>query len=91
MQALDELNSKLNQLLRKYAALEAENKRLKETVAKQVAAEAELKRRVTALEQDMVSVNLNDAVRDENEKENMRKQLDGLIAEIDGLLNTLND
>ena len=91
MQALDELNSKLNQLLRKYAALEAENKRLKETVAKQVAAEAELKRRVTALEQDMVSVNLNDAVRDESEKENMRKQLDGLIAEIDGLLNTLND
>ena len=91
MQALDELNSKLNQLLRKYAALETENKRLKETVAKQVTAEAELKRRITALEQDMVSVNLNDAVRDESEKENMRKQLDGLIAEIDGLLNTLND
>lgn len=91
MQALDELNSKLNQLLRKHAALETENKRLKETVAKQIATEAQLKRRITALEQDMVSVNLNDAVRDESEKENMRKQLDGLIAEIDGLLNTLND
>jgi soluble cytochrome b562 len=91
MQALDELNSKLNLLLRRHAALENENKRLKETVAKQLATEASLKQRITALEQDMVSVNLNDAVRDESEKENMRKQLDGLIAEIDGLLNTLND
>jgi len=91
MQALDELNSKLNQLLRKHASLETENKRLKETVAKQIAAEAQLKKRITALEQDMVSVNLNDAVRDESEKENMRIQLDGLIAEIDGLLTTLND
>lgn len=91
MQALDELNSKLNQLLRKHASLETENKRLKDTVAKQIATEAQLKKRITALEQDMVSVNLNDAVRDESEKENMRKQLDGLIAEIDGLLNTLND
>lgn len=91
MQALDELNSKLNLLLRRYAALENENKRLKETVAKQLATEASLKQRITALEQDMVSVNLNDAVRDESEKENMRKQLEGLIAEIDGLLNTLND
>ncbi|MBX2905860.1 MAG: hypothetical protein KF744_07475 [Taibaiella sp.] len=91
MQALDELNSKLNLLLRRYAALEQENKRLKETVAKQIATEASLKQRITTLEQDMVSVNLNDAVRDESEKENMRKQLDGLIAEIDGLLNTLND
>lgn len=91
MQALDELNSKLTQLLRKYAALESENKRLKDTIARQVALEEQLKKRVSTLEQDMVSVNLNGAMHDTEGRENMRKQLDGLISEIDIILNTLND
>ena len=91
MQALDELNRKLNTLIKKHTALEAENKRLKDTIARQAVAEDKLKKQVASLEQNMVSVNLGGTVSDVEEKENMRRQLDGLIAEIDGLLNTLND
>jgi hypothetical protein len=39
----------------------------------------------------MVSVHLGKAVVDEDEKDNMRGQLDNVIAEIDKILNTLND
>lgn len=91
MQALDELNRKLNTLIKKHTALEAENKRLKDTIARQAVAEDKLKKQVASLEQNMVSVNLGGTVSDVEEKDNMRRQLDGLIAEIDGLLNTLND
>ncbi len=91
MQALDELNRKLNTLIKKHTALEAENKRLKDTIARQAVAEAKLKKQLASLEQNMVSVNLGGTVSDVEEKDNMRRQLDGLIAEIDGLLNTLND
>jgi hypothetical protein len=91
MQALDELNRKLNTLIKKHTALEAENKRLKDTIARQAVAEDKLKKQLASLEQNMVSVNLGGTVSDVEEKDNMRRQLDGLIAEIDGLLNTLND
>lgn len=91
MQALDHLNSKLNLLLRKYAALEAENKRLRDTVATQLVLEGEMKHRIATLEQGMVSVNLGGTVTNADERDNMKRQLDGLISEIDGILNTLND
>ncbi len=90
MQALDDLNKKLDILLKKYAASEAENKRLKDTVAKQEKAVAELTKKLASLENGMVSVHLGPAVGDE-EKDNMRKQLDTVIGEIDKILNTLND
>jgi predicted nuclease with TOPRIM domain len=91
MQALDQLNSKLNMLLKKYTAMEAENKRLKDTIAKQVKTEEKLNKRLASLEQGMAGVNLGTVVASDDEKENMRRQLDGLITEIDGILNTMND
>ena len=91
MQAIDQLNKKLDSLLKKYAALESENKRLKETVASQIKATEKLNKKVASMEQNMVSVNLTGGVVDEDEKDNMRKQLDGVIGEIDKILNTLND
>jgi len=91
MQALDTLNKKLDTLLRKYAALESENKRLKETIAKQIRAEEKLSKKLASLEHGMVSVHLGKAVDNDDEKENMRKQLDNVIAEIDKILITLND
>jgi len=39
----------------------------------------------------MVSVHLGKAVANEEEQEHMRAQLDNVIAEIDKILNTLND
>ena len=91
MQALDTLNKKLDTLLRKFAALESENKRLKETIAKQIKAEEKLNKKLASLEQGMVSVHLGKGVIDDEEKENMRQQLDNVIAEIDKILTTLND
>ena len=91
MQALDELNKKLDKLLKKYAALEAENKRLKDTIATQNKSAEQLSKQLASLEQGMVSVHIGRATDNEDEKENMRRQLDTVIAEIDKILNTLND
>lgn len=91
MQALETLNKKLDSLLKKYAALESENKRLKDTVARQIKSEAQLNKKLASLEQGMVSVHLGKAVTSEEEQENMRRQLDQVIADIDKILVTLND
>ncbi len=91
MHALDELNGKLNTLIKKYTALEAENKRLKDTIAKQIKSEDKLNKQLASLEQNMVSVRLNKTEGNADENENMRRQLDNLITEIDRILNTLND
>ena len=91
MQALDLLNNKLDMLLKKYAALEAENKRLKANIAAQDKSVELLGKKLASLEQGMVSVRLGDAITDDEEKDNMRRQLDHVIAEIDIILNTLND
>ena len=91
MEALDRLSKKLDTLLKKYAAMEAENKRLKETVAAQIKTTEKLQKKLTSLEKDMVSVNLGKTVENDEERENMRQQLDTVIAEIDKILNTLND
>jgi predicted nuclease with TOPRIM domain len=91
MQALDELNKKLTKLIKRHTTLEAENKRLRETIARQHSTEADLKQRIASLEQGMVSVNLDQTIGSAEERDNMRRQLDVLISEIDGILNTLND
>lgn len=91
MQALDELNKKLGMLLKKHAALEAENKRLRETVARFSKSEDTLKAQLASLEKDMVSVRLSPDVSNEDERQNMRRQLDMVITEIDRILNTLNE
>jgi chromosome segregation ATPase len=91
MQALDQLNTKVDMLLKKYAALEAENKRLKATIATHEKTVEILGKKLASLENGMVSVRLGQTDIDEEEKENMRRQLDNVIAEIDKILNTLND
>jgi predicted nucleic acid-binding Zn-ribbon protein len=91
MQALDELNSKINLLLKKHAALEAENKRLKDAVTRHEKSEAKLNKQLAKLEKDMVSVNLKAAINDDEDRQNMRRQLDLAITEIDRILTTLND
>ena len=91
MLALDQLNKKLDMLLKKYAALEAENKRLKDTIATQNKTVEKLNKKLLSLENGMVSVHLGNTVDSNEEKENMRRQLDNVIGEIDKILNTLND
>lgn len=91
MQALDELNTKINLLLKKHAALETENKRLKDAVAHYEKSEAKLNKQLAKLEKDMVSVNLKATISDDEDRQNMRRQLDLAITEIDRILTTLND
>ncbi len=91
MEALDQLSKKLNMLLKKYAALEAENKRLKETIAAQNKTVEVLGKKLSSLENGMVSVHMGKTIELDEDKENMRQQLDNVIGEIDKILNTMND
>ena len=91
MQALDNLNKKLDILLKKHAALEAENNRLRDTIAAQNKSAELLTKKLSSLEQGMVSVHLGRKTDNDEEQENMRKQLDTVIGEIDKILNALND
>ena len=91
MQELQTLNDKLDVLLKKYITLQAENKRLKDTVAKQAESLAGMNGKLADLEQNMVAVQIGKSVLSEEERQNMRKQLDNVIGEIDKILTTLND
>lgn len=91
MQELQVLNDKLDLLLKKYAALQAENKRLKSTMAYQLQSIESLNDKLTSLEQDMLTIQVGRAVVNSNEKDDMRKQLDNIIGEIDKILHALND
>lgn len=91
MQELQLLDERLSSLLKKYAAIEAENKRLKQTVAQQLQSIEGLNKKLTELEEKMVAVQIGQTVMDSSEKTNMRKQLDGILGEIDKILTTLND
>jgi len=91
MQALDTLSNKLDELLKKTAALEAENKRLTTSVAVGEKKIVALNKKLASLEKDVVSVRLGAAFTGDEERDNMREQLDNVIDEIDKILNTLND
>lgn len=91
MDAINILNSKLDLLLKKHAASEADNKRLRAIIDGQNKVIQTLNKKITSLESNMVSVNLGSTNITDEEKQNMRTQLDALIAEIDKILNTLND
>ncbi len=90
MHELDTLNEKLDLLLKKYVALQAENKSLKETIGKQQKETAALNEKLVRLEEKNAHAGLSTALADED-KDAMRKQLDSVIGEIDKILITLND
>ena len=91
MQELQLLNTKLDLLLKKYAALQSENKRLKQTITQQTKSIENLNSKLSELEQNMVAVQMGRSLLNDEEKIKMRKQLDNVIGEIDKILNTLND
>lgn len=91
MEALDQLGAKVELLLKKQAALHAENERLKATIASQEKTAEVLQRKLDSLEQGMVSVHMAKAVISGEDQDNMLRQLDNVIDEIDRILNTLND
>jgi predicted RNase H-like nuclease (RuvC/YqgF family) len=91
MQELQVLNDKLDILLKKYTALQAENKRLKATMSYQLQSIESLNDKLNSLEENMLTIQVGRAVENSDDKDNMRKQLDNIIGEIDKILNALND
>jgi len=91
MQELQLLNEKLDLLLKKYTALQAENARLKDTVSKQLKSIEGLNSKLSSLEENIGSAQIGKAVISNDEKNGVRKQIDNVIGEIDKILNTLND
>ncbi|MBC7552511.1 MAG: hypothetical protein H7257_00880 [Taibaiella sp.] len=91
MDTLSLLDDKLDVLLKSYQAKEMEIVRLRATIEGQNKAIQRLNKKVAAMDSNMVSVNMDSAGITEEEKENMNRQLDGVIAEIDKILITLND
>ncbi len=91
MLALDNLSKKINLLIKKQATLEAENKRLKTIIASHEETEKKLTAQLASLDNNLVSVRIDNKTENAEEKENMVRQLDKLIQEIDIILNTLND
>lgn len=91
MQELQLLNEKLDLLLKKYTALQAENKRLKETVSQQLRSIETLNNKLSSLEDNMQTTQIGKALISSDEKAVVKKQIDNVISEIDKILHTLND
>jgi archaellum component FlaC len=91
METLTLLGDKVDLLVKRHAELEKENLRLRATIEGQNKAIQRLNKKVATLDNGMGSVHLGHADISDEEKDNMRRQLDGVIAEIDKILTTLND
>ncbi len=91
MQELQLLHNRLELLLKKYAALQAENQRLKETVAAQRESIEGLNKKLETLEDHLVSARQARSAVSLEQKDKMRTELDTVIEEIDKILATLNE
>lgn len=91
MQELTLLHNKLEQLLKKYTALQAENNSLLDAVRTQKEELLELKKQKVILEDELSTVKTADAITGKEDKTAVRKQLNTLIGDIDKLLASLND
>jgi predicted nucleic acid-binding Zn-ribbon protein len=91
MQELQVLNDKLDHLLKKYTALQAENLKLKNTISQQTESIKGLNEKLSRLEENMIGNQMGNGVLSDEDKDGMKKQLDNVIGEIDKILSTLND
>lgn len=91
MELLVNLNERIDLLLRKYTAMQAENDRLQDLLAGQTAEITKLNATLALMEEKMLAMQIGQGVTGDKEKEKLRHQLDKLIAEIDHLLISLND
>jgi hypothetical protein len=91
MHPLESLGGKVNQLIKRHASLEADNNRLRAIIEGQNKVIQNLHRKVAELDNGMVSVHLEKAGMDTEQKEDMKRQLDTLINEIDKIVADLNE
>lgn len=85
MQELELLQQKLEHLLKRFVALQAEQTRLQQTVSKQTEIIADQKERIVQLEKEiqLKSVVISASGSDGQEKEKLKKHLDKVIREIE--------
>lgn len=91
MQEIQTLNDKLDMLLKKHTTLLAENKTLRKSNDKQQQTINTLNQKISTLEESVLSLQINNSLQGDKEKNTVRKQLDTVIGEIDKILMTLND
>ncbi|NDC41200.1 MAG: hypothetical protein EBZ77_06565 [Chitinophagia bacterium] len=91
MEALDTFSGKLDQLLKRFAALDADNKRLRATIEGQNKVIQRLNQKVRDMEADLAGHRLAQHGLAGEDKEDMKKQLDAVIGEIDKILAGLNE
>lgn len=91
MQEFTLLHSKLEKLLKKYTALQAENEGLLETLRQQNESLSVLNKKVADLEDELATAKTADVITGNDDKAAVRKQLNSLIGDIDKLLSSLND
>ncbi len=91
MQELTLLHTKLDKLLKKYAALQAEKDGLLATLRRQNEDMQQLNKKVAALEEELNLAKTGDVITGKDDKAAVRKQLNSLIGDIDKLLASLND
>lgn len=92
MQEVTLLHTKLDKLLKKYEALRAENVVLTTNIQAQKDLLRAANQKVNKLEERLSIEQTGDVIASNNEdKAAVRKQLNGLIKDIDKLLATLND
>jgi len=91
MQELTLLHTKLEKLLKKYTALQAENEGLLATMRQQNETLEVLNKKVASLEDELNTAKTADVISAKEDKTAVRKQLNSLIGDIDKLLASLND
>jgi len=91
MQELTLLHTKLDKLLKKYAALQAEKDDLLATLRRQNEDMQQLNKKVASLEEELNMAKTADVMAGKDDKTAVRKQLNSLIGDIDKLLASLND
>lgn len=91
MQQIHLLNEKLDTLLKKYALLVAENKMLQQTIIKQTNEMDKLNHKLETLEGHLMAVEIGIAMSNDPKRETVKRQLDGVINEIDRILSAIDE
>lgn len=91
MEALDQLNNKIDLLLKKHIAVQEENKRLRSTIEGQNKTIDTLSKKIRSLEHGVASLQIGKSLAATGDKEDVKKHLDAMIGEIDKIIMALND
>ena len=91
MQELTLLHSKLDKLLKKHAALQAEKESLQQVMHEQKEKLQQLNKKVATLEDQLTNTQTADVLATKGDKIALLKQLNSMIGDIDKLLASLND